>query len=164
MRRVLALAAFAPLTALSAQMTDMPGMASKAEPVCVKAEIVPGFEGFAKPATGSAPAAGKAVALTLKAATAPPSGSARPFKPGTYQGRYALTIAKAGDYRIALSSGAWISVTGTAGEVESTAHGHGAACSGIAKLVTFPLKPGRYQIDLSEAKAPAIVLGVASGA
>jgi hypothetical protein len=164
MRRFLALVALAPLTALSAQMADMPGMAAKAESVCLKAEIVPGFEGFAKPAMGAAPAAGKAVALTLVAANAPPSGSARPFKPATYQGRYALTITKAGDYRIALSTGAWISVTGTAGEVESTAHGHGAACSGIAKMATFPLKPGRYQIDLSEAKTPGIVLGVAAGA
>ncbi|MDO6413796.1 hypothetical protein Q4F19_05330 [Sphingomonas sp. BIUV-7] len=153
MKRWLALAALAPFAVFAQE-------APKAEPVCVRAEIVPGFESFGRPETG-APAIGKAVALTLKRVDVPPPvAGARPFKPGTFAGAYLLTVVKAGTYRVALSQGAWISVLRAAGEAPSTAHGHGPACSGIAKIVSFDLAPGVWHLDLSEAKAAGITVAV----
>ncbi|PZU11769.1 hypothetical protein [Sphingomonas sp.] len=160
MSRLLAFAALAPFAATCAQA---PEQSAGAEPVCVRAEIVPGFESFGKPEAG-APALGKAVALTMKSAESSAAKGERPFKPGTYEGHWLRTVAKAGDYRIALSQAAWIAVRRTMDEVDSAAHGHGPACSGIRKIVTFPLKPGSYHLNLSEAKEPGIVVAVAPGA
>jgi hypothetical protein len=159
MRLSLILGAFMPLASVSAQMPDM---AAKLQPACERAAIVPGFEDFDKPRAGE-PAIGKATAVTLERLNVPPAVTGgRPPKLGTYQGHYRLTVAKAGNYRVALSQGAWISLGQAAGEVESTKHGHGPTCSGIAKIVTFPLKPGTYHLDLSEAKAAAITVAVAA--
>jgi hypothetical protein len=76
----------------------------------------------------------------------------RPEKPGgsvSYGGLFGLTVTQAGTYRIALGSAAWIDMLAGKKTVASTSHGHGPACSGIRKMVDFPLKPGRYTIQIA---------------
>lgn len=85
----------------------------------------------------------------------------QPEKPGgtvSYGGLAAFSVAEAGDYRVALSGGAWIDVIAGGRAVESTAHGHGPACSTIRKMVDFPLKPGRYVLQISASAGPDLGL------
>ena len=157
MRRLALFAALLPLSGAGAQAPVVPA------PVCVRAEVVPGFEGFGKAAPG-APAVGKAAAVTLTivdaSATAPMPHAP---KPGTFLGGFPVSIAKAGTYRIALSHGAWIDVVGPNGAATSTAHAHGPACSGIAKIVSFDLTPGTWQLQVSDAKGPNLAVMVVAG-
>ena len=59
-------------------------------------------------------------------------------------------------YRVALSDKAWVDVVTGNRVVKSVAHGHGPACSGIAKVVDFPLKRGRYALHLTGITAPSV--------
>jgi len=137
--------------------------AEAAQPVCVRMEPVAGFEGWGKPA-GSTLAVGSEATLDLKPATDVTfkPALARPAKDGTYGGYFPLTVASAGRYRIALSSGAWLDLVQKGERLKSVDHAHGPACSGITKIVAFDLQPGRYWLQLSEAKAPTIGAMVAS--
>ena len=76
----------------------------------------------------------------------------RPEKPGgsvSHGGLIGIWVAKAGQYRIALGSGAWIDLISNGKPVISIAHGHGPACTGIRKMVDFDLKPGHYTLQIS---------------
>lgn len=128
-----------------------------AQPVCIRAEVVPGFEAWGG-AGGPVLAIGKPSSLTLADAASVNFSPklARPAPAGSFGGVFELKIAKAGTYRIALSPGAWIDVILDTEKLASVAHTHGPACSGIAKIVDFALKPGVYQVQLSEVKAPTI--------
>ena len=87
----------------------------------------------------------------------------RPEKPGgsvSYGGLYALVISRPGTYRVALGAGAWIDLLKGKKAVVSTAHGHGPDCSGIRKMVDFPLARGRYVLQIAangEAALPVMV-------
>lgn len=75
----------------------------------------------------------------------------RPEKPGgsvSHGGLFALQIDRAGDYVVAIGSGAWIDVLRDGKAVPSNAHGRGP-CGGPLKMVTFPMTPGRYLIQIS---------------
>ncbi|WP_337186860.1 homogentisate 1,2-dioxygenase [Phenylobacterium sp.] len=88
----------------------------------------------------------------------------RPEKPGgsvSYGGLFAFDVPKAGTYIVALSTGAWIDVVRDGKAVESTAHGRGPACTGIRKMVTFPLEPGRHVIQIAANGAPDLSILVA---
>ena len=139
------------LLILAAAAADMP------QPVCVRMAPTPGFENWGHP-TGAALAVGGEAQLTLKPATGVDfkPALARPAKDGTFGGYFPVDVAKAGRYRIALSQGAWIDLVQKGDRLKSADHAHGAACSGIAKIVAFDLQPGRYWVQLSEAKAPSI--------
>lgn len=52
-------------------------------------------------------------------------------------------------YHIALSSRAWIDVAAGNALIKATGHMHGPPCTGIAKVVDFPLKRGRYALHLT---------------
>ncbi len=80
--------------------------------------------------------------------------------PATFGGLYALHIAEAGTYRIASSAAPWMDVFVTTTPVVSTAHGHGPACTGIGKMVDFPLQPGDYLLQFSESLTPKAELMV----
>lgn len=67
--------------------------------------------------------------------------------PSLHGGLVAVTIPGAGNYRVGLSSGAWIDVLQDGKPVTSSAHGHGEGC--VRKAVTFPLKAGSAVIQLS---------------
>jgi hypothetical protein len=136
---------------LAAAAADIP------KPVCVRMEPVAGFEGWGHPA-GSALGLGSAATLALKPATQVEfkPALARPAKDGSFGGFFPLDIAKAGRYRIALSVGAWIDLVQKGDRLKSADHAHGPDCSGIAKIVAFDLEPGRYWLQLSEAKGATI--------
>ena len=136
---------------LAAAAADAP------RPVCVRMEPVAGFEGWGHPA-GSAVAIGSAATLALKPAAQVDfkPALARPAKDGTYGGFFPIDIAKAGRYRIAASSGAWIDLVQKGDRLKSADHAHGPDCSGIAKIVAFDLEPGRYWLQLSEVKEASI--------
>lgn len=89
----------------------------------------------------------------------------RPEKPGgtiSYGGLLVLDVKKAGTYRLALSTAAWLDVIGKEGALRSVAHGHGPDCTGIRKMVDFPLMPGRYHVQIAANGAPNItVLAIA---
>ncbi|HWU56922.1 MAG TPA: hypothetical protein VN175_15540 [Rhizomicrobium sp.] len=79
----------------------------------------------------------------------------------SYGGMVAVDVREAGTYQVSLSAGAWIDVLKDGAEVASTAHEHGAGCSGFAKTVSFPLQPGRHVIQLSGNKEDTITVMVA---
>lgn len=75
----------------------------------------------------------------------------RPEKPGgsvSYGGLIGVAVSQPGTYRVALSSGAWIDLVRDGKAVTSTAHGPGPACTGVRKMVDFPLTPGRYTLQI----------------
>lgn len=74
-----------------------------------------------------------------------------------------FTVAARGSYRVALGSGVWVDVVRDGKTIESTGHGHGPACSGIRKIVSFDLEPGRYLLTLDGSDAPHTSLLVARG-
>jgi hypothetical protein len=146
MRRLIWLAAFLPGAAIAQHAGH-----GAAQPTCARVETVPGFAGFGVPQAGPL-AIGRATRVTLRQETRPPAvAGGRPFKPGSYRGEAAIEIGKAGRYRVAISQKAWLTVQRAGGEVASVAHMHGPACSGIAKIVSFDLTPGRHALILSEA-------------
>ncbi len=73
----------------------------------------------------------------------------------------AFAVPKAGTWRVALSAAAWIDVVTDGERVTSTTHGHGPACSGIRKMVDFPLGAGRYTLQISNADADSIDVMIA---
>lgn len=82
-----------------------------------------------------------------------------PGKPGgtvSYGGLLDLTIAQAGDYQISLGTGAWIELVSGETLVDATAHAPGPACSSLKKTVVFPLKPGRYLLEITGNGAPVL--------
>jgi hypothetical protein len=88
---------------------------------------------------------------------------ARPEKadgPATYGGLYALRIVAGGTYRIASSAAPWMDVFIGTSPVKSASFGHGPACTGIGKMVDFPLPPGDYLVQLSESLKPDIEIMV----
>jgi hypothetical protein len=75
-----------------------------------------------------------------------------PEKPGgsvSYSGLYEIRVTDAGNYQVSLSTPAWIDVVSGKAFVESNAHAPGPACSTLKKTVVFPLKPGRYILEIS---------------
>lgn len=132
-------------------------------PKCVRMEPVAGLDGWGH-STGSALAIGRQATLPLKPAKAVHFELAlsRAAKPGTYGGFFPLTVAKAGHYRFALSDGAWMDVVSKGDRLKTAAHSHGPACSGIAKIVEYDLRPGRYWLQVSDAKAATIGAMVAA--
>jgi hypothetical protein len=110
-------------------------------------------------------AVGQAVQLALlpQAAVTFPLQPGKTGAPGSYAGLLRLTIAEPGTYRIALGTGAWIDVVAHSVAVAAGAHGHGPACSGIHKMVDFPLPAGEYVLQISasaEAQTKVLVVRV----
>lgn len=66
-----------------------------------------------------------------------------------------FTAPQDGTYLITVADPMWIDVIGPDGVVESSAHGHGPDCSGIGKIVHFPLKAGAYRLELSAGQTGA---------
>ncbi len=107
--------------------------------------------------------AGKAVDANL-ARTPDVRYVTRPEKPGgsvSHGGLFAFDVAEAGTYRVALGAGAWIDVLDGRKAVVSTGHGHGPDCTGIRKMVDFPLQPGRYVLQIAGNGSPTLPVMVA---
>jgi len=76
----------------------------------------------------------------------------RPEHPGgsvSHAGLLAFTVTQAGTYRVGIGSSAWIDVVRDGKAVTSIKHGHGPDCSGIHKMVDFPLTPGAYVLEIA---------------
>ena len=84
-----------------------------------------------------------------------PSTPSKPGEPASLGGMASFSVSRAGTYRVLLGTPAWIDVVNSRKAQTSTAHAHGAACSGIAKMVDFKLAPGRYVIQIAGSKAAA---------
>lgn len=106
---------------------------------------------------------GRAVALRLQpaASVALVTPSLKEPAAGSYAGLVRLEVAQAGRYRVALGGGGWIDVVANGSAQDTVAHAHGPACTGIGKMVDFDLKPGRYLIQLKDAKTATMPLMVA---
>jgi len=135
----------------------------EAQPVCPRdaAPLPPELAGWEsrKPMTaatdgaslaGATLAPGAAVDLVL-----PPTPAVtyvlRPSRPGgsvSHGGMAKVVIGDAGTYRVAIGSAAWIDVVKDGISLESVAHGHGPACSGVRKMVDFALQPGSYVLQI----------------
>ena len=89
------------------------------------------------------------------------SAPAKRASASSYGGMLAMDVREAGTYQVSLSAGAWIDVLKDGEEIASTAHDHGAGCSGFAKMVSFALQPGRHVIQLSGNKEDSITVMVA---
>lgn len=88
----------------------------------------------------------------------------RPEKPGgsvSYGGLVRIDVAEAGTYRVGLSSAAWVDLVRGGTAVVSVKHGHGPDCTGIRKMVDYPLQPGRYTLQVSANGEQAITVLVA---
>ncbi|TZG27199.1 hypothetical protein [Sphingomonas montanisoli] len=72
-----------------------------------------------------------------------------------------VQVMEKGRYQIASSGRVWIDVLHAGGTLASVEHGHGAACTGIAKIVQFDLEPGPYTIALSGGASPDLTLLIA---
>ncbi len=73
---------------------------------------------------------------------------------GTYGGIVPMVVPKPGAYLIALDVPAWIDVVHGGTLVPSIDHSRAEACSGIHKIVRFPLMAGPYVIQISGSPSP----------
>lgn len=164
---------FRPLLA-SAIALSFPTLASAADTPKCTTPVAPTGELSSWPqqtplaATGTMPGLPSATLVVGKAAlvTLLPTPQVkyplRPEKPGgsvSYGGLLGFDVAEAGTYRVALGTGAWIDVVGDDGKaIASTGHGHGPDCTGIRKVVDFPLAPGSHTLQIAASASPEIGL------
>jgi len=112
---------------------------------------------------GATLAIGKPVDLTLLP-TPNVRYAVRPENPGgsvSNGGLVGFAVERAGTYRIALGSAAWIDVIRDGAAVTSVAHGRGPACSGIRKMVDFALQPGSYALQIAGNGSPSLAVMIA---
>ncbi|WP_294191851.1 homogentisate 1,2-dioxygenase [uncultured Sphingomonas sp.] len=76
--------------------------------------------------------------------------------PGSYAGLAMFQVTRPGTYRVALGQKAWIDVIRGRAGVPSSAHTMGPRCTGVAKLVDFQLRPGRYVLQLTGAPSQTL--------
>ncbi|HWV12334.1 MAG TPA: hypothetical protein VN110_03475 [Sphingobium sp.] len=69
--------------------------------------------------------------------------------PKSYGGLFSVAIKTPARIGVGLSGPAWVDIVTGRTFVASAAHGHGATCSGIRKIVWFDLPPGVHLIQLS---------------
>jgi hypothetical protein len=85
-------------------------------------------------------------------------GPSRAKDVGDNAGLFAFSVDQPGSYRVALGSGGWVDVLENGKAVESPAHGHGPDCSGIVKMVDFPLKAGEHILQIEGSKEATVGL------
>lgn len=105
---------------------------------------------------------GQAVLVALRP-TPDVSYALRPDEPGgsvSSGGMVAFDAPRAGTYRVMLNARAWLDLVRDGAAVGSTHHERGPACSGIGKMVDFPLPAGRAIIQLSGSGKPEIEIMV----
>nr|WP_298798417.1 hypothetical protein [uncultured Acetobacter sp.] len=127
-----------------------------AEPAAVTAAATP--EGLDAVALTT----GKAVAAKLRS-TAEMHYAVRPEQPGgqvSSGGMFAFDVPASGTYRVMLGSRAWLDVVQNDKTILSSGHNRGPACSGIGKMVDFPLSAGRAVIEVSGSGKPDMQLMV----
>lgn len=171
---------FIPLILVVATAPGAPVLAQtgegQAEPVCT-APAAPPAELAGWPAPESVKAAasieasdaallapGKAADLALLP-TPDVKFAIRPEHPGgsvSSSGIAAIRIDRAGIYRVAIDSAAWLDVVADGKSLPSVNHGRGPACTGIRKMVDFGLDPGRYLLQIAGNGTPKIRVLIAA--
>ncbi len=133
------------LAVLAAQPAAQPGACTPSFPPALAAwpSAHPAAHGFVIGRTVELTAIPVANVRLAIQPTRPLSGSH--FASGTF------TVKTAGTYSVAAGGvdapvrPLWLDVAGADGKpLKSAAHGHGAACTSITKVVDFTLSPGRY--------------------
>lgn len=152
------------LAALLAALTVLPacsGQAIAAEtPACTAIKLPAEWADWATPKappTDGALLPGKAYTVTLAPMAEVPitAFDGKELPEGSRGAVFNLVIPQTGTYRVTVGDPMWIDLIGAEGVVESTAHAHGPDCSGLGKVVDFPLKQGTYRLELSAAEVPA---------
>jgi hypothetical protein len=133
------------------------------------AESCPVPQGWAKPARHVAartpnlrfalkPNSSAQLQLHPEPGVAVPLKKERAKQPREFAGLAALEVLKAGKLEVALSGRAYVDLVRDGRALESTAHGH-KNCTGVAKTVAFDVKPGRYLVQIADAKLRTIKVG-----
>ena len=159
---------------LAAALCALPALAQEplSRPVCAAVDdskLPPALAGWtsraAVPAAAPAADAGKAALAVGKGVDAQLKKTGEvtfpvlPEKPGgsvSYGGLYEIRVAEAGDYQVSLGTGAWIEVVSGKTLVTASTHAPGPACSSLKKTVVFPLKPGRYLLEITGNGEPTL--------
>lgn len=161
------------IVTLVSSVSSVPALAQMPEPACASisdANLPRAFMAWAKPAAtldaAQSPQAGRAVVRPGKPVTVrlkpaaqvrlaqPPGQDRRPANP--HAGLVALEVPGAGTWQVSASTPVWIEVIGPGGPVESTGFGNRAPCTGIRKVVDFPLPKGRHLLQLSGNPGPEV--------
>ncbi|MCQ9155264.1 hypothetical protein [Acidomonas methanolica] len=77
---------------------------------------------------------------------------------GPYGGMIGIDVPSGATYRVMLSGRAWIDMVQDRADLPSSAHQHGPDCTGIAKIVSFPLHAGWHVLQISGAPDPTITV------
>lgn len=137
------------------------GTGVAAQPVCT-APVRPELAGWSQrsPVTAATLVPGKAVDAALLKSTDVryPVAPQKSGTAATYGGVFGFTVTAPGTYRVALDQGAWIDVLAGGKPVTATAHGHGPDCSGVRKMVDFPLTAGPHVLQIAANATPAIAV------
>lgn len=128
-------------------------------PACAAIKLPAEWAGWATPnavPADGALAPGKAYTVTLSPMADVPISAfdGEELPEGSRGAVFNLVIRQAGTYRVTVGDPMWIDLIGPDGVVESTAHAHGPDCSGLGKMVDFPLRQGTYRLELSAAEVP----------
>lgn len=85
----------------------------------------------------------------------------QPSHPGgsvSHGGLLTFAVAEPGTYRVAIGSAAWLDAIQNGQSVPSSAHGRAPDCSGLRKMVDFPLKPGSVTLQIAGNGEPTIAV------
>lgn len=139
-------------TCTGAALTLPPELAAWSDKAKLTAAVDPAGLGAARIAPG------KAVDARLSPGTKVHfgDGPSRAKDVGDNAGIFAFSADQPGTYRVALGSGGWVDVLEGGKAVESSAHGHGLECSGIVKMVDFPLKAGEHVVQVEGSKEATV--------
>lgn len=143
-------------------LATSPALASQPAPVCAGIVAPPAeLAGWSHPsplAAGMAlvPGSARIVPLAPVGTIHFPVPLGRTPEPADKGGLLTIAVTQPGTYRIALGSAAWIDVVRGTTSVPSMAHAHGPDCTGIRKMVNFPLVPGTYGLQISSAAVDAL--------
>ncbi len=152
---------------LLAAMALLPGIAV-AQPSC---DVPAGWRtpavhrAAATPAMRFALKPGTSAALTLlpTARVKFAAPSKHKAKPGVrYAGLAAIDVSSTGMITVVLSDKAYVDLVRDGAIIASSAHAD-PACGGIAKTVSFPVTPGRYTLQFSDAPAARIKMSIVGG-
>ncbi len=96
--------------------------------------------------------------LHAEPAVAVPIKKERAKQPREFAGLAALDVTKAGKLDVSLSDRAYVDLIRDGRALPSSRHGHGK-CPGVAKTVTFDVKPGRYLVQIADAQVRSVRVG-----
>jgi hypothetical protein len=95
--------------------------------------------------------------LPLADAKLPEAPERAPKSPDTFAGYFQVRApARAGTYKITLSSEGWIDVAQAGQAVKSIAFSGALGCEGVRKSVKFELSAAPFTVELSSVKADSI--------